>query len=91
MIDLQTILITCLPSATSILAIIAATAPILKVFNSLRKEVASKVENEALKNELRATVREVKQLKKVYQLAIEKQAKVCYQDLTEVKKDEDLQ
>lgn len=91
MIALETILIACLPSLTSILAIITAVTPVLKMFNKLREDVASKVENESLKQELRQTIEEVKQMKKIYKLAIEKSTKVRYQDLTEVKEDEDLQ
>lgn len=91
MIELQTILITCLPALTSILAIISAVAPIFKAFKNLRKDIADKTENEELKAELKAAIKECKQLKKVYRLAIQREAKVCYKDLTEVMKDEDLQ
>lgn len=94
MIDLtqvEAILIAIIPALTAVGSIIAVAVKIFTSFADLKKSVADNTENKELREQLLATQTEMRKLQKLYALAIEKQVKIKYSDMTEVRNDEEIQ
>ena len=89
--ELETILITCLPALTSIAAVITAVATIIKSLNKLKDNEELKQERNALREQNKVLLSEIKKSQKMLSLFIEKEAHIAYADLSEVQNDEDLQ
>lgn len=89
--ELETILITCLPALTSIMAVITAVATIIKSLNKLKDNEELKQERNALREQNKVLLSEIKKSQKMLSLFIEKEAHIAYADLSEVQNDEDLQ
>ena len=89
--ELETILITCLPALTSIMAVITAVATIIKSLNKLKDNEELKQERDALREQNKVLLSEIKKSQKMLSLLIEKEAHIVYADLSEVQNDEDLQ
>ena len=89
--ELETILITCLPALTSIMATITAVATIIKSLNKLKDNEELKQERDVLREQNKLLLSEIKKSQKILSLFIEKTANIVYADLSEVQNDEDLQ
>lgn len=89
--ELETILITCLPALTSIMAVITAVATIIKSLNKLKDNEELKQERNALREQNKVLLSEIKKSQKMLSLFIEKEAHIVYTDLSEVQNDKDLQ
>lgn len=89
--ELETILITCLPALTSIMAVITAVATIIKSLNKLKDNEELKQERDVLRDQNKVLLSEIKKSQKMLSLLIEKAANIVYADLSEVQNDEDLQ
>lgn len=89
--ELETILIACIPALTSILTILGAVISMLKSFNKLKENEEIKAERNAVIEQNKVLIRELRKQQKIIALFIEKVVKVHYQDLSEVKNDEELQ
>lgn len=89
--ELETILITCLPALTSIAAVITAVVTIIKSLNKLKDNEELKQERNALREQNKVLLSEIKKNEKMLSLLIEKAAHIVYADLSEVQNDEDLQ
>ena len=89
--ELETLLIACLPALTSIISIITAVVTIIKSLNKLKDNEALKQERDALVEQNKVLVSEIKKSQKMLSLFIEKAAHIVYADLSEVQNDKDLQ
>lgn len=89
--ELETILITCLPALTSIVSIITAVKVIINSLSKLKENEEIKAERDALVEQNRILVAQCKKMTKQAALLIQKVSRVVYEDLSEVKNDEDLQ
>lgn len=89
--ELETILITCLPALTSIVSIITAVKVIINSLSKLKENQEIKAERDALVEQNRVLAAECKKMTKQAALLIQKVSRVVYEDLSEVKNDEELQ
>lgn len=89
--EIETILIACLPALTSIVSILTAVTTIIKSLNKLKDNEELKAERDALAEQNRILMKEMKKQQKLFKLLIQKTCKVHYEDLDEVKDDEELQ
>lgn len=89
--ELETLLITCLPALTAIVSIITAVKVIINSLATLKDNKEIKAERDALVEQNRVLVAECKKMTKQTALLIQKASRVVYEDLNEVKNDEDLQ
>ena len=89
--EIETLLIACLPALTSIVSIITAVVTIIKSLNKLKDNEAIKQERDALAEQNKILVSEMKKSQKMLSLFIEKAARIVYANLSEVKNDKDLQ
>lgn len=89
--ELEMLLVTALPSLTAIISIIFAVIEVLKSLNKLKDNEALKAERNALVEQNKVLVAECKKMRKQVALLIQKAVHIQYEDMTEVKNDEDLQ
>lgn len=89
--ELEIFLVTVLPSLVAIGTILTATATIFKALGKLKDNESLKAERDALVEQNKLLVAEVRKSRKIMQLYIQKATKIVYDDITEVKNDEDLQ
>lgn len=94
MVDLTLIeaaFIAALPTISSVIAIITTVIKIRKDFEKLKDNEELKAERDALAEQNKALLAEVRKQNKLTKLYIEKVSKVVFKDLDEVKNDQDLQ
>ena len=89
--EFETILIACLPALTSILSIVSAVVAIFKALNKLKDNENLKAERDALVEQNKVLLSEMRKQKKQITLLVEKVTKIAYKDMTEVQNDKDLQ
>lgn len=89
--ELETILITCLPAIVSVITSLSAVFTFLKSLTKLKENEELKAERDALAEQNRILMKEMKKQQKLFKLLIQKTCKVHYEDLSEVKDDEELQ
>ncbi len=89
--QLETILITCIPSLASILSIFAAVVSIFKSLNRLKDNEEIKAERDALKAQNEGLLAECRKMRKQTALLVQKVTHVVYNDLSEVQNDKELQ
>lgn len=89
--ELETILITCLPALTSIISIITAVKTVLNSLSQLKDNKELKAERDALVEQNKVLVAECRKMRKQTSLLIQKVSHIVYEDLTEVKDDQELQ
>lgn len=89
--EIEAILIACLPALTSVISIITAVSSVLKSLNSLKDNEKLKAERDAIAEQNKNLLSEMRKQRKLMALYIEKAVKIHYDDITEVRNDEDLQ
>lgn len=89
--EIEAVIVTCLPALTAVITIIASVKSVLKSLNKLKDNEALKAERDALAEQNKKILREMRAQKRQVALLIEKAVKIKYNDLDEVKNDEDLQ
>lgn len=88
---LETILITYLPTLVSVFSMISAVVTIIKSLNQLKDNESLKNERDALKEQNKKLLSECRAMRKQVALYIQKAVHISYNDMSEVKNDEDLQ
>jgi cell division protein FtsB len=88
--EIEAFLIAILPAVTSIATTITALITIIKSLGKLRDNEKLKTERDALVEQNKTLVNEVKKSQKMMAIYIEKAAHIVYNDLSEVKDDETL-
>ena len=83
--------IAALPTVSAVIAIITTAIKIKKDFDSLKDNESLKAERDALAEQNKVLLAEVKKQNKLTKLYIEKVAKVAFNDMSEVKDDKELQ
>lgn len=89
--ELEMILITALPSLTAIISIVFAVFEVIRSLNKLKDNEALKKERDELAEQNKVLIAECRKMRKQVALLIQKAVHIKYEDLTEVKDDEDLQ
>lgn len=89
--QLETILITCIPSLASILSIFVAVISIFKSLAKLKDNEEIKAERDALRAQNERLVAECRAMRKQASLLVQKVTHVVYNDLSEVQNDKELQ
>lgn len=89
--EIEALLIACLPALTSVISIITAVLTVLKNLNSLKDNEKLKAERDAVAEQNKILLSEMRKQRKQIALYIEKAVKIHYNDMTEVQNDEDLQ
>jgi hypothetical protein len=89
--QLETILITCIPSLASILSIFVAVKTIFKSLAKLKDNEEIKAERDELKAQNGRLLAECRKMRKQTALLVEKVTHIAYKDLSEVQSDKELQ
>lgn len=89
--ELETILITCMPAIIAVITSLSSIVTFLKSFKKLKDNESIKAERDALAEQNKILMQEMKKQQKLVKLLIQKTCKVHYEDLSEVKNDEELQ
>lgn len=89
--ELETILITCMPAIVSVITSLSSVITFLKSLKKLKDNEELKAERDALVEQNKVLLTEMKKQQKLVKLLIQKTCKVHYEDLSEVKNDKELQ
>ena len=88
---IEAAIIAAIPTITAVGAIITAVVKFIKSLNQLKDNEELKAERDALAEQNKALLSEVKRQNKLTKLFIEKASRVAFKDMSEVKNDKELQ
>lgn len=88
---IEAAIIAAIPTVTAVGAIITAVVKVIKSLDQLKENEELKAERDALAEQNKALLAEVKKQNKLTKLYIEKASKIAFKDMSEVKDDKELQ
>lgn len=88
---IEAAIIAAIPTITAVCAIITAIAKFIKSLDQLKENESLKAERDALYDQNKQLIKEIKKQNKLTKLYIEKATRIAFKDLSEVKDDEELQ
>lgn len=88
---IEAAIIAAIPTVTAVGAIITAVVKVIKSLDQLKENEELKIERDALAEQNKALLAEVKKQNKLTKLYIEKASKIAFKDMSEVKDDKELQ